>query len=207
VNRQDIIQKLINKINAKSYLEIGLGAGAVFNSINCENKYGVDPEFEKEHNYHKGSRCSIKPTHTMTSDVFFQQNIDFFDVIFIDGLHTAYQVERDINNSLQFLNNGGFIVCHDMNPETEAAQAVPRTEFVWNGDCWKAWVKIRSLNPSLNMFVVDTDYGCGVIQKGCQKLLELNGVELTYENLRKNRKEWLNLIDVDSFFKFLKNDK
>lgn len=201
MKRQEIIQKLINLIDAESYLEIGLGKGIAFNSINCAKKYGVDPEFKKEHDFQKGSSCTIKPTHPMTSDDFFQQNTDFFDVIFIDGLHTAEQVEKDINNSLKFLSNGGFVVCHDMNPESEEAQAVPRTQLKWNGDCWKAWVKIRSLNPGLNMFVVDTDHGCGVIQKGAQKLLELNGLKLTYENLRKNRKEWLNLISVDDFLR------
>ena len=135
----------------------------------------------------------------MTSDEFFLQNQEKFDVIFIDGLHEAYQVEKDINNSLEALNDNGFIMCHDMSPKSEAMQRVPRTEVGWTGDCWKAWVKVRSTNPNVKMFVVNTDFGCGVIQKGSQELLDLNNLDLTYENLNKHRKEWLNLISIEEF--------
>jgi len=201
MNREKIIQKLINKINAQSYVEIGLGAGEVFKRIKCKKKYGVDPEYGKTHNFQKG-KCSFKPTHPMTSDDFFLQNQEKFDVIFIDGLHEAHQVEKDINNSLESLNDNGFIVCHDMSPKSEAMQRVPRTQVGWTGDCWKAWVKVRSTNPNVKMFVVNTDYGCGVIQKGSQELLDLNSLDLTYENLNKHRKEWLNLISVEDFLMF-----
>ena len=203
MKRAEIIQKLIDTINGQSYLEIGLGSGAAWKRIKCKKKCGVDPQFNKQFDYQKGQECTIKPTHNMTSDMFFEQNSDYFDVIFIDGLHTAEQVEKDIDNSLKTLNNGGFIVCHDMNPESEGAQAVPRTQTKWNGDCWKAWVNIRSERSDLSMFVVDTDHGCGVIQKGRQKLLDLNNLNLTYENLNKHRKEWLNLISVEEFIENL----
>lgn len=38
MTRLDIIQKLINKYNFKSYLEIGVDEGFVFNHINVELK-------------------------------------------------------------------------------------------------------------------------------------------------------------------------
>jgi|SaaInlV_125m_DNA_1040241.scaffolds.fasta_scaffold86216_2 hypothetical protein len=202
MKKQDLIQKLINKINAESYVEIGLGSGDMFKSIKCPKKYGIDPQFGN-FVFEKGARCSIRPTHEMTSDQFFEQNKETFDVIFIDGMHESEYVERDINNSLNALNDNGFIICHDMSPTSKNMQIVPRIQPQWTGDCWKAWVKIRSTNPNINMFVVDTDYGCGVIQKGSQKLLDLQGQELTYENLDKNREEWLNLISVNKFLNFL----
>jgi hypothetical protein len=194
MNRQEIIQKLINHIDAKSYLEIGLGNGEVHKNINCRIKVGVDPceyPITKEHN--------VQPTFKLTSDEFFNQNKETFDIIFIDGLHEAACVERDINNSLKILNTKGYIICHDMNPKNEAAQLVPRIRKLWNGDCWKAWVKVRSTNPNLKMFVVNTDFGCGVIQKGSQELLDLNNLDLTYKNFKKHKKEWLNLISVKEF--------
>lgn len=52
------------------------------------------------------------------------------------------------------------------------------------------------------MFVVDTDYGCGIIQRGKQKLLEID-VPMTYDSLSKNRKEWLNLISVQEWLNAL----
>mgnify|MGYP003660120556 CR=1 FL=1 len=192
MNRREIIKTLINKIDARSYLEIGLGDGGVYKDIKCKNKVSVDPCISD------GSE-KLNPTHKLTSDDFFAQSKDFFDVIFIDGLHEAGQVEKDINNSLKVLNDNGYIVCHDMSPVSEDMQIVPRAQSRWTGDCWKAWVGIRSSNPNLNMFVVDTDYGCGVIWRGSQQLLNTQGLSLTYGNLDKNRKEWLNLISVKRF--------
>ena len=146
------------------------------------------------HNYLIASR----ENHTYK---VFNQNKETFDVIFIDGLHTADQVEIDISNALKFLNDQGYIVCHDMNPTSEAMQATPRRKATWTGDCWKAWVRIRSSNSKLNMFVVDTDFGCGIIKKGKQELLTAE--DLTYTNLNNNRKEWLNLIPTKDFSSYV----
>lgn len=201
MNRLDIIQKLIDNIDAKSYVEIGLGQGDVFNRVKCQKKIGVDPQYGN-YVYEKGIPCDIEPSCKLTSDDFFLQNQEKFDVIFIDGLHEAHQVEKDINNSLEALNDNGFIICHDMSPTTEGMQRVPRDQDPWTGDCWKAWVKVRSTNPNLKMFVVDADYGCGVIQKVSQELLDLNNLDLTYENLDKHRKEWLNLISPGQFLDY-----
>jgi len=198
MTRHEIIQKLINKINAQSYVEIGLGGGEGFMEIKCPQKYGVDPQYG-DFDFAKGTRCAIKPTHMMTSDQFFAQNKETFDVIFIDGLHHSDYVERDIINSIHALSDHGYIVCHDMNPTDKNMQIIPRTQGLWTGDCWKAWVKTRTVNPNVNMFVVDTDFGCGIIQKGSQELLDLNGLEMSYENLEANRQKWLNLISVDEF--------
>ena len=48
------------------------------------------------------------------------------------------------------------------------------------------------------MYVVDTDWGCGIVKHGKQSLID--GAELSYANLEKNRQSWLNLISVDDFF-------
>jgi len=190
MNRWEIINLLIKKINAQNYLEIGIFQGWNFDQIKCKNKDGVDPDIRSNCNYH------------MTSDQFFEQNNKIYDIIFIDGLHYADSVENDINNSLKCLSPTGYIVCHDMNPWNEETQMVPQSVPAWTGDCWKAWVKIRSTNPNINMFVVDTDCGCGIIHMGSQDLLEVN-CELTYNNLDKNRSLWLNLINIDEFKKII----
>lgn len=196
MNRQILIQKLINKINAQSYLEIGLGGGDTYKNINCKKIYGVDPCYGT---WDTGQDCSAEPTHKMTSDQFFKENTERFDVIFIDGLHEADTVERDINNALDCLNSEGYIVCHDMNPLSKGSQEVPRVQVGWHGDCWKAWVRIRQVNPDINMCVISADCGLGVIQKGSQELLDVNGLEIIYENLEFNRKLWLNLISPEEF--------
>jgi hypothetical protein len=192
MTRTEIIQTLINRISAKKYLEIGIGCGFNHKTIQCDYKISVEPI------------PTVPVTHTMTSDDFFKQNNETFDVIFIDGLHWSEQVYKDITNSLNVLNDGGYIICHDMSPHSEIIQRYPQAipESEWTGDCWKAWVKLKTERNDLNMFVVDTDYGCGVITNGKQELINVNN-ELTWEDLNNNRTNLLNLISIDDFKKIL----
>jgi hypothetical protein len=194
MTRTDIINFLAKKINANSYLEIGVREPTGnFNHIDCVSKVAVDPN-------------PLDPVVLpITSDEFFSTNTSKFDIIFIDGLHHANQVEMDINNSLKILNEGGYIICHDMNPTTELMQIIPiQTESEWTGDCWRAWIKLRSTNPKLNMEVVDTDFGVGIISVGKQKLLKLSNKNPTYDEFVSNKKEWLNLITVNQFYESYK---
>jgi len=48
-----------------------------------------------------------------SSNEFFENNKDNFDIIYIDGWHEASQVDLDINNSWNFLNINGIIICDD----------------------------------------------------------------------------------------------
>jgi hypothetical protein len=192
MTRTGIIQSLIDKISAKKYLEIGMGPGINFNSIKCEYKISVDPN------------PTVSVNFKLTSDNFFIQNNEKFDIIFIDGLHWSEQLYTDIINSLDILNENGYIICHDINPHSEFIQRYPqpKAESEWTGDCWKAWVKLKSERDDLLMQVVDTDYGCGIIQKGKQQLLVFEN-ELTWEFLDQNRKKILNLISVEEFNEIL----
>ena len=187
--RTHIINHLIEKNNYKTYLEIGVYNGTNLRNVIADHKVGVDPE----PNWSGESVTDYK----MDSDSFFSQNKQKFDIIFIDGLHHADQVTRDIKNALTVLNKGGSVVCHDMNPEQEIYQMIPQQSEIWLGDCWKAWVRLRE-ELDYNMFVVDTDCGCGIIQEGDPSPLVIKK-ELTYSNLSANRKEWLNLLSVKDF--------
>jgi len=188
--RFDIINTLIQKNGYKSFLEIGVCNGATACQIEVEDYTGVDPA-----PIYQGE---VYTTHVTTSDEFFKTNKKTYDIAFIDGLHEAEQVYKDIVNTLEVLNEGGTIVCHDMMPNSFGCQQVPRIQQVWTGDCWKAWIKLRQERPDLRMKVVDTDWGCGVIQVGTQKVLDTD-LEINYANFDKNRKEWLNLISIDEF--------
>ena len=89
-SRTAIIQEIINKKNYKSYLEVGCDNDENFSKIQIESKIGIDPL--------KGG------TLRMTSDEFFINNHQSFDIIFLDGLHTYEQTIKDIYNGLRFLN-------------------------------------------------------------------------------------------------------
>jgi hypothetical protein len=95
-----------------------------------------------------------------------------------------------------------------MNPLTKEAQQVPRIQKLWNGDCWKALVRARNYKDIDRVIrktikTVDTDHGCGIIsdidEGKTELMLNLDESEITYENLDKNRKQWLNLISVEEF--------
>ena len=190
--RTELINFLIDRFGYQRHLEIGMDCGKNFEKIKCKYKIGVDPAV--------GEYSHANPTYTMTSDEFFKQNKEVFDIIFVDGLHEHMQVYRDIVNSLNVLSDGGTVVCHDMNPLNEASQTFPRASrrgIPWNGDCWKAFVQLRMECDDLEMCVIDADWGLGIIRKGSQK--KLVATDLTYENFNKNRNEWLNLVSEADF--------
>jgi len=190
MKRWDIINHFIEKYNYSTYLEIGCQKDIAFKKVKIANRIGVDPE--------QGG------THRMTSDEFFSMNKETFDIIFVDGLHHADQVQRDIENSLLVLNEGGTIVVHDCNPTSEDMQRVPRITKEWTGNGWIGWVALRMTRPDLDMKVVNTDYGCGVIRVGKQKVLEVGCAPCTkkYKSFAANKRTWLPLIEVKDFTKF-----
>jgi hypothetical protein len=190
MNRTDIINLIIQKNNFSSYLEIGVNCPEVnFDRIECRFKRGVDPIPQ---------RGDIIGT---TSDFFFSQLLVNFDLIFIDGLHHCHQVLRDIENSLQHISENGIVLCHDMLPENEIIQQVPRVSSIWTGDCWKAWSFLRMTRKDLNMFVLNTDFGIGFIQKGKQNLYRptIPLDEMNYSFFNSNKKKLMNVIELEEF--------
>ena len=43
-------------------------------------------------------------------------------------------------------------------------QEIPRKSDYWNGDVWKAYVRVRNERKDVEMCVVDTDTGVGIIK-------------------------------------------
>jgi len=196
IKRYHIINYLIEKNKFLNYLEIGVFKGENIREINAAHKDGVDPGAE--------GYTPPEVNYPMTSDEFFDllkghEDIKY-DVIFIDGLHHADQVEKDIKNALNHLVKGGFILMHDCNPVSYEAQLVPRQTVAWNGDTWKAFVDFKSNNPTYECSVVDTDFGVGVIKNIGEGYQIDNRVD-DWEYFDSNRKELLNLITWDEFKK------
>jgi hypothetical protein len=190
MTRTDIINKLIKKNNYKTYLEIGVNTpnqpGYNWINVDVQLKHGVDP--------------NVDTTYKVTSDVFFEKYIPHkYDLIFVDGLHTFEQSYKDIINSLAFLNENGTIVVHDCNPINEISQRPIRESNEWNGDVWKSILKLRLENKDLQIYTVDTDYGCSVIKKGRQDLLKPENNMYDYFYFEKNKNKILNLISVNEF--------
>lgn len=170
MNRTDIINMLIEKFNYQSYLEIGLcDPEGNYLNVHCRHKECVDPyetnigaDFIDNDLKHYIETYIL--TYKMTSDKFFSiiSEDKKYDIIFIDGLHTEEQVGRDIINSFKHLNPGGLLVVHDCLPYNKEAQEEERTTEIWNGSVWKVIPQLGLQN--INYYVIDTDWGCGILQ-------------------------------------------
>lgn len=203
--RYDIINFLLTSLNRDTtYLEIGVrNPNDNFNKIDSKIKYSVDPGIEFKEN---------PVDFKVTSDEFFDKlrrgevltsNIKF-DVIFIDGLHLAEQVDRDIKNALEFIKDDGYIVLHDCNPPSEwharenHSYSLSPAGYFWNGTTWKAFLKARYRND-ITSACIDTDWGVGVISKNkfLGKAPVIQNEFFEFSILEGNRKELLNLISFD----------
>ena len=191
-NRTALLNFLIKTYGYKNYLEIGVCDGYNYDQIVAPYKVGVDPS-------------PLSPANRlMTSDAFFAQNQEKFDLIFIDGLHLCEQVIRDIENSLQCLNPGGRIVMHDCMPNVMEEQVrTPPVIGAWTGDVWKAAAYARMHYNPIHFCVIDMDFGCGVITPGITQTL---APEVPFENLDwnfyiNNRKKLLNIVSLESWIR------
>ncbi len=195
MKRTDIINAFIQKFGYKSYLEVGTqNPKSNFDLIEAECKVSIDP-------FPKG-----EVTFVGTSDEYFESITDDvkFDIIFIDGLHHDDQVLKDIENSLNHLSENGTIVCHDCLPATELMQVRDMHDGEWTGDVWKAIAEWRVETIDLDIKVVDTDYGCGIIRRGTNIPYEPNDENYktyTYYNLHKQT--MLNIISPEQFIEWI----
>ena len=157
MTRTELINCFIRHRRFQSYLEIGVGIDREnFDRIQCEHKQGIDASY-----------CG-EGIQQLDSDAFFRESADTFDVIFIDGMHEEAQVDRDIANSISRLNTGGVVILHDCLPPDEWYQR-PACDYrvgeAWNGTVWKSVLKCFATSE-FRCYVVDLDWGCGVIDTG-----------------------------------------
>ena len=138
---------LINKEYINNILEIGSyeGRSAIFflnhfsnSTITCVDTWGGSDEqkdldariIEKNFdiNLNKYNKFNRMKKFKMSSNKFFHQNKNMFDLIYVDGDHSRDQVYMDINNSWKILNKNGILILDDylwwfyknlkMNPST-----------------------------------------------------------------------------------------
>lgn len=215
MERQQVIQELIDKRNYKTYLEIGVLGGNVFFGIRCEKKIAVDPEFKFNWKGRVGE--SIRNLRNINATFFEVTSDEFFgkqagpafqkrklDIALIDGMHEFDFVLNDVNNCLRYLSGDGVLVLHDCNPVTYEA-GVSFKEWkdrghsgYWNGDVWKVIPYLRKHRPDLDIFVADCDHGLGIISRNGGQAPATNGSReefknMTYADLERRRNELLNL--------------
>lgn len=190
-NRITLIDYLIERFGYRKYLEIGCRDDYTFSKVKIPYKVGIDP-------FQGG-------TLRMTSDAYFALTNDNFDLIFIDGLHLAEQVVRDIHNACRHLRNGGTIILHDCNPTEEIHQVRKAKAKTWNGDVWKGLVHYRQ-DPYLDIVVGNFDFGMGIIRQRLNPdpiRLPRPYMELRWSDLIANRQRWLKLSNAEQIAHWL----
>lgn len=195
--RTEIINKIFETYKFQTYLEIGVATPAEnFDLINAMFKESVDPSPNGKCNY------------IMTSDEFFLNYVGNkkYDVIFIDGMHTAEQSYKDVLNAIKYLNDDGFIIMHDCNPPTEyhtrSYLDFLATKGAWNGTVFRAFIQLKHELSDWSCFIIDEDWGCGIITRRKilkNKQIKLNVCDISWDEFDKNRKELLQLITFDKF--------
>jgi Methyltransferase domain len=205
--RTEVINFILSTFPGETtYLEIGVRNPADnYAHIKASKKYSVDPGIEFKEN---------PVDFKVTSDSFFDKvrNNELltsdikFDVIFIDGLHLAEQVDRDIRNALDFIKEDGYIIMHDCNPPTEwHAREEPNCAhtpagWYWNGTTWKAFLKWR-FSSSVQSCCIDTDWGVGVLSRNKPIGNSINETNPFFEFnvLASDRNRLLNLVSFSEF--------
>jgi hypothetical protein len=215
------INHLIKTNNFTKYLEIGVNDPVYnFDEIICKHKHSVDPCVEF---------VTAKVDYKNTSDDFFElldnSKLDLpkdykWDVIFIDGLHQANQVERDFDNAFKHLSDNGFILVHDTNPPTLHHA---REDYIldngnrapWNGTVWKCIYKLNATRKDLVIHTVgdcknpqgfdnDICWGLSIINRGEQECCDFDNSFYEYREFEKNRDRHLNMISIDDFYEIYK---
>jgi hypothetical protein len=185
VTRQDLIQRSIDALGARTYLEIGVDEGQSFCAVNVPSKVGVDPVAPMPAVVRELDKPNVS-YEAMTSDAFFestarQRLTSGVDVAFVDGLHTYGQTYRDICNCLNYLNPGGVILVHDCLPASAQEARVAATyeeaarlngpdwNGLWTGDGWKAITAVRAGHQDVEAAVLNCDHGVGIIHRGANR--------------------------------------
>lgn len=212
--RFEVSNHIIQKFGFKRYLEIGVHDPVhCFDKVNAETKHSVDPGLDIKRS---GLDFPNKATYKFTSDDFFTRleasELDLspdykWDVIFIDGLHVASQVERDILNGLNHLSPNGVIVLHDGYPFMSGFSHDRVIEdFIkplWNGTVWKAIYKLRATRSDLITNTLLIDEGVSLVKRGESELIPFNNPFYEYTYMSHHAKEDLGLISPNDLDKWL----
>ena len=198
-----IINRLIEHFDYKIYFEIGtIYKNDCFDYVNCKCKSNVSLEYKSQADYF------------VDTDYYFS----FFgkerkkDIIFIDNPKSYEQLLRDLDHSLYNINDNGVILINKCLPKQKFKRD-KNEELYIDCDCdiFKAWLYLRRTQDELNMFIIDNldeedktscgihNHGVGVIFKGEQKLLNIKDQDITYDNLLKNKKKWMNTFTINEF--------
>lgn len=173
ISRNRIVQGVLDLFEAPDYLEVGVNKGMTFNALQAATKVAVDPKFLFDY---EGVAKTVPGTsfYEITSDDYFGRvatRDTSFDVIYLDGLHTAEQTIRDLINAISFLRADGVIIIDDVFPCSYVAslpdrrqtrlirQATGDTAGAWMGDVYRLVFFVETFCQQFSYATVINNHG------------------------------------------------
>lgn len=173
VSRNRVVQGVLDLFDSPHYLEIGVNKGMTFNALKASMKVAVDPKFLFDV---EAVSAEVPGTsfHETTSDDYFGRIADrqtAFDVIYLDGLHTAEQTVRDLINAICFLKPDGVIVIDDVFPSSYVASLPDRNDTrvirratgdplgAWMGDVYRLVFFVETFCQQFEYGTVNNNHG------------------------------------------------
>ena len=187
-----LINDLISDLNYKSYLELGVSVGESWKLISCENKIGVDNNINVANEFDGVIHA--------TTDDYFLNNKDKFDLIYIDALHEKNQVYKDFKNSFNVLNDSGVIIFHDVNPFD-----ISQTHFNSSGDVFELWIELAK---TYKVYIIKNEYdgdSVGIfIKSENSKFIDIEVKDYTYQFFSKNREDFISYLNYEEIINKIK---
>lgn len=155
------IHRLRDALDARTYLEVGVARGTTFLSVTLAERTGVDPTLRFDPQSVTDGSTTLVPA---TSDVFFAglPADRTFDIVFLDGLHTAEQTYRDLCNTLAHAHPRTAILVDDTLPSDPWSAVPDRARSVrlrglegpegvpWHGDVYKVVALVEAFHRELD---------------------------------------------------------
>ena len=177
ISRSEVINSFLALFDRPNYLEVGVSEGETFFAVKADRKVAVDPVFRFDVDSAKlrNASCAF---HQVPSDSYFSERIDQLDefqVIYLDGLHTFEQTLRDFTNAIRFLSSDGVIVIDDVVPNSyqsslpEQEESIRVKKFVgdpdnsWMGDTYKLVFFIEAFFPTFELRTTADNHGQAVL--------------------------------------------
>ena len=189
-----LINDLISDLNYKSYLELGVSVGESWKLISCENKIGVDNNINVANEF-------VGVVHSTTDD-YFLNNKDKFDLIYIDALHEKNQVYKDFKNSFDALNDSGVIIFHDINPFD-----ISQTYFNSSGDVFELWIELSKTYKVYTMIIElgESFDSVGIfIKSENHKFIDIEVKDYTYQFFSENRDKFISYLNYEEIINKIK---
>lgn len=193
INMSGYLHGWLNQINRPelSYLELGVGNKGLISTLNFKHKVGVDTQAFQGVDF------------VGTTDDFFAQNTDKFDIIFIDADHTFKQIIKDFNNAKKCLKPRATIFLHDLYPPDEG-HCAPNS----CGDGYKFLNKL--IVDGMCVPVCPQDFGLTMVPYPEYCRIEELDSDVTYQEFVKNiqgftcHSKFKYLLSPEEFFEQLK---